>query len=228
MHKLLDLHQRVGRTGVRLLLLQLLWLGYTLRGGVVLGIFPATAAVHALLREHERDGDDGELPRLRSLREQFGEHWRRELWPANRLGALLVPAWAVLLLSRSVVETVDLGVPSPLLAGAHSVLGVLLGVLTVLCWPLQVHFDEGAPAVLRRALVLVTGRPGAAVPAGLGVGIVLCAYYLVPGLVPVFGVAAPAAIATACLWRTGVLATRAPSRRLDPHTPAATLQRAQA
>lgn len=210
MQRLLDLHQRVGRTGLRLLFLQLLWLGYTLRGGVLLGIFPATAAVHAVLREHERD-DDEELPRWRPLQVRFGEYWRRELWPANRLGALLVPAWAVLLLSRSVVETVDLGAPSPLLAGAHSVLGVLLGLVTALSWPLQAHFDERATALLRRAVVLVIGRPGVAVLSGLGVGIVLCAYYLVPGLVPVFGVVGPAAVATACLWRTGVLTAARPT-----------------
>ncbi|WP_156253443.1 YesL family protein [Pseudactinotalea terrae] len=228
MQKLLDLHQRLGRLGLRLLFLQLLWLGYTLRGAVVLGIFPATAAVHAVLRQQERDGDDDELPRWRPLRTAFAEHWRRELWPANRLGLLLSLMWSVLLASRAVVERVDLGAPGPLLAGGHTILGVLLGLVTMLAWPLQAHFDDGAPALLRRALVLVLGRPAISLLAGAGVGLVLCAYYLLPGLVPVFGVPATAAIATACLWRTGVLMARAPSPRLGGPAPAAVPHRAQA
>src|SRR5690606_9588575 len=68
MQRLLELHQRAGRLGLRLLYLQLLWLGWTLRGGVLLGIFPATAAVHAVLRAHERGGGtDHELPSWRAL-----------------------------------------------------------------------------------------------------------------------------------------------------------------
>ena len=207
MHRLLDWHQRLGRLGLRLLYLQLLWLGWTLRGAVLLGVFPATAAVHAVLREHEREGGvDDELPSWRTVRASFGAHRRRELWPANRLGLVLVLTWSVLLFSRTVVERIDLGAAGPLLAGAHTVLGIVLGLATILVWPLQAHFDEGATALLRRALVLVIGRPATALLTGAGAGLVLCAYYLLPGLVPVFGIVAPAAIATACLWRTHVLA----------------------
>lgn len=219
MRRLLHLHQQAGRLGLRLLYLQLLWIGYTLRGGILLGAFPATAAAHAVLREHERDGLHEDLPSWRATRTSFGAHWHRELWPANRLGAALVAIWAVLLASRAVVENVDLGTPSPLLAGAHTVLGITLGLTTAIVWPLQAHFNDGAIALLRRALVLLLGRPGTTLLTGAGVGLILCAYYLLPGLIPVFGAIAPAAIATACLWRTGVLANPpVPQTRLAPLT----------
>ncbi|MCD0447039.1 DUF624 domain-containing protein [Glycomyces sp. A-F 0318] len=204
----LDRYQRFGRLGLRLLCLHLLWLAWTLRGGVLLGAFPATAALHGVLREDARRAitDPDEPPALAGLRARFGGHWHREFAPANRLGALLLLVWAVLVLDRRVVENLDLGAFGPVLAGGLTVAGVWLGVLTVLVWPLQSHFDEGALALLRRALVLTAGRPAAAALAGAGVGVLLAAYYLVPGLVPVFGLAAPAAVATAALWRSGVLA----------------------
>jgi uncharacterized membrane protein YesL len=209
MGRLLTWHTRAGHHGLRLLCLQLLWLAYTLRGAILLGVFPATAAVHAILRADEREHqqDPTHTPELRTLPAQFRQHWHAELGPANRLGALLTLLWAVVLLDRAAVTYLDLGALTPLLAGAHTVGGLVLGVLTVLVWPLQAHFDEGAFALLRRSTVMMLGRPAITLLTALGVGIVLYLYYLLPGLIPVFGTIAPAAIATACLWRTGVLGT---------------------
>jgi uncharacterized membrane protein YesL len=211
MTSLLDRYQRLGRLGLRLLCLHLLWLAWTLRGGILLGAFPATAALHGVLRDDARlaAADPDEAPALSGLRARFGELWRREFAAANRLGALLAFCWAVLVLDRRVVEHLDLGGLGPVLAGGLTVAGVVLGVVTALVWPLQSHFDEGAGALLRRALILTAGRPATAALAGAGVGVLLGAYYLVPGLVPVFGLAAPAALATAVLWRSGVLAAPA-------------------
>lgn len=209
MGRLLTWHTRAGHLGLRLLCLQLLWLAYTLRGAIVAGIFPATAAVHAVLRADERHHrqDPTHTPELRTLPAQFRQHWHTEFGPANRLGALLALLWAVVLLDRAAVTHLDLGALTPILAGAHTIGALVLGVLTILVWPLQAQFDEGALALLRRSVVMMLGRPAITAITALGVGIVLYAYYLLPGLIPVFGTIAPAAIATACLWRTGVLAT---------------------
>jgi len=207
MQRLLAWHTRIGHLGLRLLCLQLLWLGWTVRGGIVLGVFPATAAVHGILRADARREDlaPGDVPELRGLRAQVRDLWRREFAVANRLGAVLTLLWAVVLVDRAVVANVDLGSLGPVLQGAHTVGGVVLGVLTVLVWPLQAHFDEGPFALLRRSVVMMLGRPAITAITALGVGIVLYVYYLIPGLIPVFGIIAPAAIATACLWRMGVL-----------------------
>ncbi|MEU5870873.1 DUF624 domain-containing protein [Glycomyces sp. NPDC047369] len=207
----LDWYQRLGRLGLRLLCLHLLWLAWTLRGGVLLGAFPATAALHGVLRDDARTAiaHPDEPPTLAGLRARFGELWKREFAAANRLGLLLALCWAFLIVDRRVVEHLDLGAAGPFLAGGLTVAGIVLGVVTALVWPLQSHFDEGAGALLRRALVLTAARPATALLAGAGVGALLCVYYLVPGLVPVFGLAAPAALATAVLWRSGVLAPRA-------------------
>ncbi|QOR70897.1 DUF624 domain-containing protein [Ruania alkalisoli] len=226
MHHLLDWHQRIGRLGLRLLCLHLLWMAWTLRGGVLAGIFPATAALHGVLRDDIRHalhypGEPLGLDRAgrRALRTRFAGLWRAEFGPANGLGAVLTVAWALVIVDRIVVGTLDLGGLGPVLAGGLTVAGAVLGVLTVLVWPLQAHFDDGAFALLRRSAVLAGGRPATAALAALGVGVILCAYYVIPGLIPVLGVAAPAALATSALWRTGVLAAppSTPHAGTTPH-----------
>lgn len=206
--RLVGWHTRVGETGLRLLQLHLLWVLWTLRGGVVLGMFPATAAVHAVLRRDVLRGDDGHRP----LREELAGFWRAELWPANRLGYSLAAAWAVVLLDRQLLATVDLGGMAPVLAGLQTLATVVLAVVTACAFPLAAHVDEGAPALLRRSLLLLLGRPRAALLTTVAVGAVLCAYYVVPGLVPVFGVALPAWVAFGCLWHSGALPTAAPPK----------------
>lgn len=199
--RLVGWHTRVGDTGLRLLQLHLLWVLWTLRGGVVLGVFPATAAVHAVLRRDALRGEDDHRP----LRAEYAAFWRAELAPANRLGYALVAAWAVVVLDRQLLATVDLGGAAPVLAGLQTLATLVLAVVTACAFPLAAHFEEGVPALLRRSLTLLLGRPRAAMLTGAAVGAVLCAYYVVPGLVPVFGVALPAWVAVGCLWHSGAL-----------------------
>jgi uncharacterized membrane protein YesL len=205
MDRLLALHLRVTAVAVRLFQLHLLWLAWTLRGAVIVGVFPATATVYAVLRRDVLDGDDA-VRGWRPLRRSFRDGWRAELGPANRRGYLLLGAWLIVGLSRRAVDLGVLGASGPALAVALAVVTVLLAAMTAHVETLAAHFDDGALRALRRAAVLAVARPGATLVNLLGVGIVVVAYVQVPGLVPVFGVAAPAWLSTQYLWGTGVLA----------------------
>jgi uncharacterized membrane protein YesL len=212
MGRLLGWHTRAGELGLRLLQLHLLWVLGTLRGGIVLGLFPATAAVVAVLRRDAldevllRDDAAGRDP----LRREFATVWRNELRPANVLGYAVAALWAVLLIDRHLLGAVDMGAVGPVLAGLLWVLTAFAFVMTACLPALFAHYAEGPAAVLRRAAVLVIARPRQAGLAALAVGVVLCVYYVVPGLVPVFGVALPGYVSFAALWGSGLLA--APDR----------------
>lgn len=203
MGRLVGWHVRLGETALRLFVLHLLWVAGTLAGGVVLGVFPATAAVVAVLRRDLVDGDDGpERPRLPV---EFARVWRAEFAASNRLGVVLVAVWAFLLWDRHLL-TLTAG--SGLAAAAGGFLWFLTfvaAVSTALLWSLQAHFVEGVPALLRRALVLSLARPGVALGHAASVGVVLCVYYQVPGLVPVLGLPLPLFVSFAWLWRSGIL-----------------------
>ncbi|MGC0249933.1 YesL family protein [Pseudactinotalea sp. Z1748] len=214
-------HSRIGRAGLRLLALHLLWINWTLRGGIVLGVFPATAAVYAVIRRDILTPEHGVRVRLRT---HFGTTWRTEFAAANRLGYLLVIPWAILVINRQLVAVVDFGASGPVLAGLLTVLGVVLFAVSVNVWILAAHFDEGALAMLRRALTLIPARPAIAALTILTAAVVLAGYYLVPGLIIVFGLTLPAALTSQDLWSTGLLrppATPGPTRPAPTVGPAA-------
>ncbi|KAB8194142.1 DUF624 domain-containing protein [Nonomuraea phyllanthi] len=200
MNALLGWHTRLGEVGLRLFLLHLLWLGGTLAGGVVLGVFPATAAVYAVVRRDLMGRDEPSR-----LREEFATAWRREFRAANALGYAFLALWALLLLDRHVVATVDLGAAGPALAGLFWLLAVFLFGMSVAAGPLAAHFAESVPKLVVRSALFVLARPLVAGLNAVAVAVVLCVYYVVPGLVPVFGIAAPACLSFAYLWSTGLL-----------------------
>ncbi|MFI6426848.1 YesL family protein [Promicromonospora sp. NPDC050880] len=213
--RLVTLHTHVGTWGWRLLTLHLLWLLHTVRGGVVLGVFPATAAVHEVLR-HDLMSDD--IAERQGLLAEFDAAWRANLRGANVLGYALTLLWAVLLVERQLLA----GVGSGLAGAAGSLLwfaAAFLAVATAQVWPLAAHYDEAPLRHLRRAATLVLARPVTALGTASAGGVILAAYYLVPGLVPVLGVAAPALATTFCLRRSGILPTPATphGRTAAPH-----------
>jgi uncharacterized membrane protein YesL len=202
MNRLVGWHTTAGEIGLRLLKLHLLWLGWTLAGGVLLGVFPATAAVHAVIRRDLLRGDDDDRA---ALREEFRIFWRESFAGANVLGYVVTALWALLLLDRHLLSRVDMGGAAPALAGLLWVLTAVLFVMTASLGSLHAHFAEGPLSMLRRSAVLAVARPKHAIMNALAVGVVLCAYYVVPGLIPVFGVALPAYLSFAVLWRSGLL-----------------------
>ncbi|NEE00891.1 YesL family protein [Phytoactinopolyspora halotolerans] len=212
MNRLLGWHIGLGETGLRLFQLHLLWLGWTLVGGVVLGVFPATAAVYAVLRKDlMRGGDDGggqggarAAPRAR-LRTEFRAAWRREFRAANCLGYTFVAIWSLLLFDRHLLTTVDLGALGPLLAGLLWLLTVFVFGMTACVGTLSAHFSESVPALVRRSAVFVLARPVYAAVNAVVVAVVLCVYYLIPGLVPVFGLVVPAYFSFVYIFSTGIL-----------------------
>lgn len=212
MHRLLSMHSTAAEIALRLFLLHLLWILHALRGGVVLGVFPATAAMHAVLRRDAMTRDHARA----GLWHEFDAGWRSELGRANALGWSLTAVWAVLLVQHRVLTATP---PSGLAAGVAGALWIgiaVLGVVTTLAWVLHAHFEESAPALLRRSVTLALGRPFVALGCTAGVAVVLCGYYLLPGLVPVLGMSLPALVAVTTLWGSGVLprppSTRTPTR----------------
>lgn len=207
MNTVVNWHLRAARLATRLFLLHLLWLFWTVRGGVVLGAFPATAALIASIRKDvmaEQRGEADEYA-IRPSWSFFAAIWRREFGAANRLGWLLSAGWTLLLIDRHLLATVDLGPVSPVLAGLLSVLTAVGLVVTAMAWCLAAHFAEPVRSTILRAVKFTLSRPVHAMTATGATAVVGAAYYLVPGLLPVLGLAAPAFVCFRWIWHTGVL-----------------------
>jgi uncharacterized membrane protein YesL len=200
--RLLGWHTRAGEVGLRLFQLHVLWVLGALAGGVVLGVFPATAAVYAVARRDAVDDEGAERDRLRV---EFWRAWRAELRTANVLGWALTAAGLALLANHRLLAAGHVGGVAPFLAGLSWPAAAVLAAVASHVFALAAHFDEGAGALLRRSAVLVVARPGLTLAVlGIWAG-TLALYYVVPGLVPVFGVVAPAYLSFSYLWGTGTL-----------------------
>lgn len=200
MNALLGVHTRVGEVGLRLFRLHLLWFGWTLAGGGLLGIFPATAAVCAVVRRDLMGRDEPSR-----LGAEFGTAWREQFRNANALGYTLLTLWALLLLDRHVVATIDLGAAGPGLAWLFWLLAMFLSAMSAAVWPLAAHFAESVPKLIVRSALFVLARPLIAGFNACAVAIVLSVYYVVPGLLPVFGITVPLYLSFAYLWSTRLL-----------------------
>jgi uncharacterized membrane protein YesL len=209
MHRLLGWHTGVGEVGMRLFQLHLLWVVGTLAGGIVLGVFLATAAVYAVLRRDVmRDGRDGREALVR----EFRTAWVREFRTANVLGYTLAALWVLLLWDGQLLGAGVFAAAAPAVAGLVTIATVVLALTTTHAFALAAHFDEGPGALLRRSAVMVVARPVPTLVNAVVWAVVLCAYYVVPGLVPVFGMAGPAYLSFTYLWGTGLLPPQQPAQ----------------
>lgn len=168
--------------------LNLLIVGSTLLGGVVLGLAPALVAAASVSRARVR-GDA--QPLLRT----FAQVWKRELWPAN---AVVAPfALAAILLGANLYAFAPGGGP---LVVALWVALALVGLAATFAVTLYVHYDLPLRRYALTAVrYLLHDLPATSLLAVVTALAVLATLF-VPGLLPVLTVAAWLHAATAiCL-----------------------------
>lgn len=69
---------------MRFAYVNLLWFVFTLAGGVVLGLFPSTTALHSVTRQWLLGKSD--IPVFQT----FWKYYRQEFWKSNRLGIAVI------------------------------------------------------------------------------------------------------------------------------------------
>lgn len=204
---LVDWHVRLGELALRLFLLNLLWVSGILAGGILLGLFPSTAAAHGVLRRDQMERiceeSDQATPPRSSLWREFWSGWRAEFRSANRLGLVLVAVWALLTADRLFLQG-GVGVATPWLSGVVVVVTILLGMASLLVWPVAAHFDETTGRILRMTLALSLSRPLLTVFVAMIAITWLWLLQAAPGVCVVFGAALPFWAVSTLSWRSRV------------------------
>jgi len=130
------------------------WLAFTLLGGVVLGIGPASLAAYSLARRRIFGESFHIVP-------SFTAAFRREF----RRGTLLVlpPAAAAVVLIGNSLLFASLGSKASLPRLGSLLALVALGVITAYLLPMAVHFDLRVRELLPKASLIALARPASSV-----------------------------------------------------------------
>ncbi|QTM99020.1 DUF624 domain-containing protein [Sediminibacillus dalangtanensis] len=160
--------------------LNLLWLVFCLAGLLLVGIFPATAAMFAVQRKWISGRT--EIPVFHT----FFSTYRMLFWKANQLGFLLLLFGSLLFINFRLV-TNWVGVLTEL----FQLLLLLLSFLYLLVWlylfPVLVHFEGTGFDTVKNALFTAVSSPFLTVLAIIGVVLLYWFSTILPGILPVLG-----------------------------------------
>jgi uncharacterized membrane protein YesL len=134
--------------------LNLLWALFTLAGGVVLGIGPATVTAYTLARRHALGESFRAWPAFRAT-------YRREFGRGSALVLPLAAVTVLLIMNYFYFASLGPAATAPRLATLAAL--VALVVVAAYLLPMFVHFDLRARAYLPKASLFALTRPAASV-----------------------------------------------------------------
>ncbi|WP_162356840.1 YesL family protein [Metabacillus mangrovi] len=159
---------------MKLVYVQVLWLGFTLAGLGGAGIFPATVSMYTVLRKWLQGESD--VPILAV----FKKTWRKDWLIANQIGWSFLAAGFVLYFYLRAAMTLGgtIGMVLYFLA-AISIFIFILAFLFV--FPVYVHFQAGFVKAVRLAFLFALSHPFHS----LSMIAAVCLFYLLAGMLPV-------------------------------------------
>ncbi|TWT25384.1 YesL family protein [Planomicrobium sp. CPCC 101110] len=159
--------------------LNLLWLLFTLAGGIVFGFFPSTTAMFAVSREWLRGNTD------KPLFSTFWDYYRTDFWKSNRLGLFVTVIIALIALDIFYIQgssELSTWTYAPLFAF------MLLFILFLFyLFPSFVHYDIKVRSVFKNSFFLMLVNPINNVLILLTIVPLFFLMSLVPALAVIFG-----------------------------------------
>jgi len=171
---------RIAEAITRILYINLLWVAFSLLGVIVLGLFPATAAMFSVVRKGMLGEKD--IPIFKT----FWQYYKSEFIQSNLLGYALVVIGAVLYIDLRFFQKSD-GIIT--LGLSYLFLFLLLVYFTVVLYifPVFVHYQFKTLEYIKYALIMAIGRPFQTLFMIVGCLLVLTLLRMVPMLILYFG-----------------------------------------
>lgn len=156
--------------------INVLWVLFTLAGGILFGLFPATIAMFSLVRQWLRGNSDS--PVLKS----FWQYYKSEFFKSNFLGLFIyvisfIFIFNIFFLYANIGELLT-WTTAPLLAGM-----LLFIMLLFYLFPTYVHFDLSIAQTFKNAILMMFVSPIHTV----FILVSLVAFYFIVYLIPALG-----------------------------------------
>ncbi|MCM3616539.1 DUF624 domain-containing protein [Sutcliffiella horikoshii] len=172
---------RLGNLAFNLVLLNLLWMLFSISGLIMAGIFPATAAMFAVLKQMIMEDEDS------ALIKSFWSHFKSSFIMSNVIGYMMILVGSILYLDIRVLQQMENGYLQLILASATVVICILYFLVLLYIFPIFTHFEMKILQYPLHAVILAVAKPFHTIfLLTLLAGVVL-AYYLLPPLIIIFG-----------------------------------------
>ncbi|MBM0066412.1 YesL family protein [Alkalicoccobacillus gibsonii] len=164
----------------RLAYVNILWIAFSLAGGVILGLFPATISTFALIRKWKKG--ETELPILKT----FWTFYKSEFIKSNKLGFILLFIGFVLYVDLRILYFSE-----GFLQLLYYPILILFFIFILVClnaFPVYVHYELKAFQVIRTSFIRIIIHPISTVTMLVGTIGLWYLFALLPGIIPFFGV----------------------------------------
>ncbi|MFJ7936671.1 YesL family protein [Sporosarcina sp. NPDC096371] len=165
-----------------LAVLQLMWIGLTLMGLVVLGISPATVGLFVVMRKRMQGQDD-----LRSLTADYWKTYKAEFVNSNKIGLVIMVIGYFLILNLRLVLTMG-GTTGFAMVALMVMLSILYAVMVMNIFQVFAHYDLPFSRYFSASLLLSISFPVQAIGSMMGLYVLYRIFLYIPGLLPFFGV----------------------------------------
>ncbi|WP_165444932.1 YesL family protein [Gracilibacillus phocaeensis] len=177
LHGLMKVFYQAGVWVIRLVYLNLLWVGFTILGLVVFGFMPATVSLFAVLRQWIHGNED------MAIFPAFWRYFRQEFWKANLCGLIFLAIAYILRMDMILLKEFPQWT-FQLLLGITFGLGALYAVMLLYFFPVYVHFDISLWQSFKYALLIGLSQLPITIMMIIGSIAVFSLYWFVSGLIP--------------------------------------------
>ncbi|MBP2075961.1 YesL family protein [Oceanobacillus polygoni] len=172
---------RLGNLGFNLVLLNFLWILFTASGLFILGGFPATAALFAVIRLIIMETDNGSIIKM------FWNKFKTEFLASNVIGYLMLLIGLLLYIDFKVLHHIKQNTLYMALMSLTMVI-ILVYLLSLLyVFPVFVHYDLKLWQYPKFALIPVIARPLRTLIMAITLAGILFVYMKFPVLILLFG-----------------------------------------
>lgn len=165
-----------------LAVLQLMWIGLTLLGLVVLGISPATVGLFTVMRKRLQGQDE-----LRTLTREYWTTYKKEFINANKIGVILMIIGYFLVVNFKIVMTMG-GTQGLLMLTILVMITILYTIMVMNIFQVFAHYELPFSRYFSASLLLSISFPIQMIGSMLGIYLLYRVFLIIPGLLPLFGI----------------------------------------
>ncbi|CAG9620943.1 YesL family protein [Sutcliffiella rhizosphaerae] len=164
---------------MRLAYLNILWILFTLLGGILFGIMPATTALFAVIRKYRQGFSD--LPVFKT----FWGYYKKEFLKSNVLGMLLFILGYLLYLNLTLLQGeawLSIGLRYVMLFFC-----VLFFIVILMIFQVYVQYNLKLFQYVKTALLIGLSYPHFILLMVAGIFLLQYLFFFIPGIIPFFG-----------------------------------------